>query len=141
MPYISRTIFGERSILKNSTQNKSSLRADSLKGKKVYVFSGIAGNKNFRQTVANYACTQTGFSEFVDHHFYTSKDIDNIFRAAIRSGADCLVTTEKDYVRMDSTVKWPMDLLVMNVSVLFQDGSSLFDGFIQNRLEELKAKK
>ena len=48
---------------------------------------------------------------FADHHGYTSSDLREIAEAAAGSGADLLVTTEKDAVRL------PGDLPDIPVSV------------------------
>jgi tetraacyldisaccharide-1-P 4'-kinase len=57
---------------------------------------------------------------FRDHHWFTSRDVDAIGRAAEESGADLIMTTEKDAVRLDAlvaqgTVVWavlPLELAI-----------------------------
>ncbi len=45
-----------------------------------------------------------GRERFLDHYRYTREDLAELAAAAVRERADCLVTTEKDAVRM---VAWP----------------------------------
>lgn len=42
---------------------------------------------------------------FRDHHVYTHKDIARLKEAALHSGAQCLVTTEKDSVRLTGNLR------------------------------------
>ena len=40
---------------------------------------------------------------FIDHHKYTSLELDKMFQQAKNSGADVMITTEKDAVRIPPT--------------------------------------
>jgi tetraacyldisaccharide 4'-kinase len=72
--------------------------------------------------------------EFPDHHSYSGEDIENIFQSARQANADCLVTTEKDYVRISYRNTYPVDLVVLGINIAFGDESHDFQTFIQNRL-------
>jgi tetraacyldisaccharide 4'-kinase len=75
--------------------------AEELRGKKVFVFSGLADNEQFRRTVAGLGCEIVGTREFGDHHRYTKDDVAQILDEAARSDA-VPVTSEKDAVKIDS---------------------------------------
>ena len=53
----------------------------------------------------------------------------------------CLVTTEKDYVRIASRIAWPIDLAVVGVESALGDDDQGFNAFLESRLEELVKKR
>jgi len=118
--------------LNNNCQKKTDAK---LKDAKVFLFSGLANNAQFEKTITNLGCRIMGIASFADHHWYEPEDLKNIFSAAIKSGADFLLTTEKDYVRLNKWTEWPIELIVVGLKLKFIDGS--FDIFIKNRLEQL----
>jgi tetraacyldisaccharide 4'-kinase len=109
-----------------------------LSGKRVYAFSGIARNDDFRNEMVGFGCTLVGFSSFPDHYRYGKRDIAKIADAAVHLRADCLATTEKDYFRMSGELNFPMDLAVIGVGIRFMDDG--FDLFIKTRLAQLLKK-
>jgi tetraacyldisaccharide 4'-kinase len=88
-----------------------------LCSKKVFGFSGMAVNNNFKQTLESMNCELVGFKGFADHYPYTQKDIISLLRSASRAGADTLCTTEKDYVRLSRYIPLSVDLAVMDVKI------------------------
>jgi tetraacyldisaccharide 4'-kinase len=62
--------------------------------------AGIAGPQRFFDDLraAGYDVPRT--LPFRDHHPYSDRDIERIFAAARDAGAERILTTEKDYVRM-----------------------------------------
>lgn len=77
----------------------------SMEGKRVFAFSGIGNPDAFRRTLENEAVDVADFLEFRDHHDYRPGDIDRICRRAQACGAEAVVTTEKDAVRLPSLGK------------------------------------
>ncbi|MBN1931228.1 MAG: tetraacyldisaccharide 4'-kinase [Desulfobacterales bacterium] len=136
-PYISRIVPCKTSANQIQFDNSVSFDPKFLNQKKAFAFSGLARNDEFLSTVKDFGCKVEGFLSFPDHHPYSGSDIDQIFEAARRTKVDYLLTTEKDYVRMDSRLKWPVDLMVIGVKIVFYDDKNNFDNFIKNRLSEL----
>ena len=108
-----------------------------LQKRRVFVFSGLANNRDFRRTIASFKCVMTGFLEFPDHHPYSDKDFENIVQSAKSVGADCLITTEKDYVRIAHRTTWPVDLVVIGLEISFENDDS-FNAFIKTKLEGIR---
>ncbi len=100
----------------------------------VFCFSGIARNDEFRRTVKNLGFKITGSLEFSDHHPYTKAELAAIIRRAIDSGADRLITTEKDHARLASNKPLPLGLIIVGVKVSFGGSQRGFSRFIHNRL-------
>lgn len=105
-----------------------------LKGRRVYAFSGIARNSDFRRTIDRFGCDVVGFSEFPDHYRYANNDLEQISVRAKKAGAEALITTEKDYVRIDQMRTWPVELVVIGIRTSFGDQSDAFHDFIHKRL-------
>ncbi len=135
-PYIYKIVNGENILLKKKKGDSFSFNFKFLKGRKVFAFSGIAGNTDFRMTLENLKCEIRGFLEFADHHQYSTADFDGIFRLAKNTEADFLITTEKDYVRISSEIKWPIDLVVIGIEIAFGEDEDAFNSFIKSRLME-----
>ena len=108
---------------------------EQIKYRKIFCFSGIARNDDFRRTVKDLGFKITGFLEFSDHHQYTGKDLATILGCAENTGADRLITTEKDHARMAFKDPLPMVLIVVGVKVSFGDGAQDFISFIKDRLQ------
>lgn len=140
-PYIHNVELGTKSILEGKINIGEQPDMDTIKGKKVYLFSGIARNSDFRRSASKFGCIQTGFSEFPDHHFFSPEELDTIFCNAEKVGAELLVTTEKDFMRMDNTVSWPLDLMVIGVRISFEKGVTLFESLINRKLKEISVLK
>jgi tetraacyldisaccharide-1-P 4'-kinase len=58
--------------------------------------------------------------------------------AAEKSMSACLITTEKDYVRIAHKIAWPMDLYVVGIEIEFGADVERFNSFIKDRLKELR---
>jgi tetraacyldisaccharide 4'-kinase len=69
-----------------------------LRGKKVFAFAGLANNEQFFAMLREHGVTLVGTRGYPDHHHYTPIDVALIRQSA--RGADLLVTTEKDAVKI-----------------------------------------
>lgn len=70
----------------------------SLRGRRVFAFSGLAHNEQFFDALRAEGLTVVGTKGFRDHHRYTSDDLAAIRREA---GEATIVTTGKDAVKID----------------------------------------
>ncbi|MFA7383011.1 MAG: tetraacyldisaccharide 4'-kinase [Desulfurivibrionaceae bacterium] len=66
----------------------------------VFAFAGIANPDSFRQTLGQDGFFLAGFKEFKDHYRYTAQDVAALVAAALAQGAQALLTTEKDFVKL-----------------------------------------
>lgn len=138
VPYIYKVVKG--GTLSSQTTEESSAQHgfEFLRGRAAFVFSGIARNIDFYNTVKGFNCKVKGSSEFTDHHRYTDRDINMILQSAKESNADFIITTEKDYVRIANRITWPIDLVVVGIKISFGNNDADFIRFIKNRLKKLK---
>jgi len=73
-----------------------------LKDKKVFTFCGIGNPDAFSTTVKSLGALITGSMVFDDHYHYSKSDIDRIAANAGTLNADLVLTTEKDFSKIDT---------------------------------------
>jgi len=69
-------------------------------GKKVYLVSGIANPKSFEKSAIDFGAQVVGHDMKADHYIYTQDCIDKVSAQAENLGAEFIVTTEKDGVKI-----------------------------------------
>lgn len=106
-----------------------------LAGRRVFAFSGIAANEAFRCSLTGRGVEIDGFIGFADHHAYTPTDVDRILGAARTAGADCLCTTDKDWVKLPRQVTWPLELAVVGVDINLGGDAPGFEKQLRSRLD------
>jgi len=134
VPYFYTIKSGEQLSFDAVSDFFSSDKFGRIENHRVFGFSGIARNDNFQRTVKDLGFNITGFLEFSDHHHYTEDDLNAILHAAGNSGADRLITTEKDHARIAHKKPFSMELVVVGVKVSFGDDQEGFISFIRDRL-------
>ena len=133
-PYFYAVKSRSQTLSKTSDDFLSPQQMDDLKQQKVYGFSGIARNADFRRTVEKAGFKTAGFKEFSDHHPYSRGDLEEIVQTAQAAGANWLITTEKDHARMAHQQALGMDLIVAGVRIMFSGDGPDFMSFIRSRL-------
>jgi tetraacyldisaccharide 4'-kinase len=111
------------------------LGPDGLKQLRVFAFSGLADNRNFRDSLTEMGCQLVGFSGFPDHHHYTDRDLAGILQSARRAAAEVTITTEKDFGKISGRINWPLDLVVTDIRTAFGGDEAAFYDFIRKRLQ------
>lgn len=73
----------------------------TLEGKRVIGFAGIARPGSFEQTLRELGAELVHFEAFGDHHHYTSAEITELLERRRALGADYVMTTSKDWVKLE----------------------------------------
>lgn len=110
---------------------KEPLDLSSLKGQRLFAFSGIARNECFRETVAKLEGRVAGFLAFPDHHRYTHDDLSLIWKRASELNVDNILTTEKDYVNILVNIPSTPRLLVLTICISFRDDAEAFRNYLK----------
>jgi tetraacyldisaccharide 4'-kinase len=108
--------------------------AAPLKDRRIYAFSALAGNRSFFDSLAHLGAAPLESRGFPDHHAWSPAEIRGIATAARAAGCDCLVTTEKDFVRLPEETVLPLDLVVAGVDIDFGDDTGRWLRFISRRV-------
>ena len=112
---------GQDDGLDDGPDDGTRLPPEWLAGRKVLVLCGIANPASFVQTVTDAGGRVTRVLAYRDHHPFTSSDLDRALSLAEASGAECIVTTEKDAVRIpDHAVR--DHLVVLDIALRLTSG-------------------
>lgn len=71
-----------------------------LRSVRAFAFSGLGNPAGFEGIVRKLCDGYSGAERFADHHDYAGEDVVRLRAAARASGAEVLVTTEKDWVKL-----------------------------------------
>ena len=71
---------------------------------------------------------ETGFLRFPDHHWYSRDELRALDAQAVAAGADGLVTTEKDWVRLRRLAPAKRPLYVIGVRLELVSGEADWAG-------------
>jgi tetraacyldisaccharide 4'-kinase len=98
-----------------------------LKGRRVFAFSGIATPESFEKFLRDLGALVVGRERFLDHYRFDAEDIAGLFEMAQRERAECLVTTEKDAVRINENLSCPLPLYYLRLEIEILRGAADFD--------------
>jgi len=73
---------------------------DSLRGKRVFSFAGLARNEQFFDMLRNLGADLVAARGFADHHRYDRSEVLQMRRDAASEGAEAIITTAKDFVKI-----------------------------------------
>ncbi len=74
----------------------------NVKGKSALAFCGIGNPEGFKNTLKGLDLSVKKIVAFEDHHIYTQDEIEQLKRGKDELGADFLITTFKDFVKMEN---------------------------------------
>ena len=95
----------------------------ALSGRRFFSFSGIGSPKTFHEQLVRGGGKPVGSRAFPDHHEYAEPDVAALTRDAASAGAELLLTTEKDWVklsRVPGAQTTALPILRVEVRVRFQ---------------------
>jgi tetraacyldisaccharide 4'-kinase len=95
----------------------SLLDLDAFREKTVALLSGIADPDSFERLIGVLGIKVGLAFRFLDHHHYTKKDLERVYRETRALGIDTIVTTEKDAVKLSqlSVVSCQLSVLVLRI--------------------------
>jgi tetraacyldisaccharide 4'-kinase len=97
-----------------------------LKGKRVLAFAGIARPESFRESMIQLGADVLALKKYRDHHPFTGDDFRRLLAQKETLGADYLVTTEKDWVRLERIANGHPDLAYLTVRFNLLSGQDRF---------------
>lgn len=89
-------------------------------GGNAFAFCGLGNPENFYSHLRLDGFTILANKGFRDHHFYSQSDISEIEREAADSGAEILLTTAKDAVKL-SNLKFEIPCYVVEIETTLDD--------------------
>jgi tetraacyldisaccharide 4'-kinase len=105
---------------------------DSLIKQRVFAFCGIGNPDAFFQQIERNGAKLAGTRRFSDHHPYTGGELSELFEEANAAGADLVVTTEKDWVKVGPIMERlpkrpPIFRIGVSVEIINDEGPRLVE--------------
>jgi tetraacyldisaccharide 4'-kinase len=107
-----------------------------LQGKKICAFCGIARPESFKKILLKSDADIISFHPFPDHYSYSLYDLEELKSIYLNSGADYLVTTEKDVMRLRRYPEYLKILYALRIEMQIVPSSGLFEHFIMRQLKK-----
>jgi len=98
-----------------------------LKGRRVFAFSGIATPESFEKFLRDLGALVMGRERFLDHYRYSAEDLAGLLVQARQAGAACLITTEKDAVRLPAVGAASLPVYYLRLEIEIIRGAVDFD--------------
>jgi len=103
-----------------------------MKGKRVVAFAGIARPDVFKETLTELGADILLFKRFRDHHNFSEQDLFGLAGQKETLGADCLITTEKDWVRAEKILSHHSDAAYLTISFSLSPSPDAFLKMVKN---------
>jgi tetraacyldisaccharide 4'-kinase len=103
-----------------------------LAGRRYFAFCGIGNPEAFAWQLESAGGTRAGSHWFADHHAYTESDLRELRASARTAGADVMITTEKDWVKLAKLPPAPdpdppIRRAVLGIEFFDDDGGKLLE--------------
>jgi len=95
-----------------------------VKGARVLVVAGIGRFESFCALVEHAGALVVETIQFRDHHPYRATDLDRIRARAREAGADLVVTTEKDAIKLETVVFDGVPIWVVRIDARVEDAAA-----------------
>ena len=103
---------------------------EQLAGRRVAAFAAIGNPAAFRATLAAAGADVADFQTFADHHRYAAGDLESLAAHASRTGADLVVTTLKDLVKLRCETLAGIPLVALEIAIDFTSGGDLLESLV-----------
>lgn len=112
------------------------ISVEQLKNKKVFAFCGIANPDAFLSSIRNLGAELAGSKVYDDHYHYTERCLADIRAQAQASGADIILTTQKDWTKVSRWVRTGkgLPLAYVAIEIRFLAGQDRITSLIEKTL-------
>lgn len=93
----------------------------------VAAFCGIGNPEGFRKTLEQIGTSLVGFQAFPDHHPYHARGLADLAAWATTLGAELVLTTQKDLVKLRTQTLGPLPLRALRIGLDLMEGASVLD--------------
>jgi tetraacyldisaccharide 4'-kinase len=98
----------------------------ALAGRRIGAFSGIAAPESFEAFLRETGARLSSTHRFLDHYRFTPDDLAHVFSEAREAGAELVITTEKDAVRIAVDEKFPLPCYYLRLEIEILRGADDF---------------
>jgi len=105
---------------------KEKFPIEKLNGARVGAFSGIAVPEGFEAFLREHGASVRYNRRFLDHHWFSERELMEIGEQAKSIGVDFLVTTEKDAVRIGEEMDFGLPIYFLRLEIGILSGANDF---------------
>jgi tetraacyldisaccharide 4'-kinase len=105
-----------------------------LAGKSVVAFCGLGNPEGFRRSLLTLCDNLIDFRVYPDHHPYSSSDVSVLERWVHASGANLVLTTQKDSVKLRADALGPIPLRALRIGLEITAGREIMDDVLARLL-------
>ncbi len=91
-----------------------------LEGRRVFALSALGNPGPFETSLVNLRAVLVGRKRFLDHHFYKKGEVERLEREARGKGAEWVVTTEKDEVKLSAFLPFRLPILSLQMKLIIK---------------------
>ncbi len=113
---------------------RSSVTAEEIKASPVAAFCGIGNPESFFALLRRDGHQLVQTTAFRDHHSYTQNDLDRVARESVMRGAQALLTTAKDEVKLRS-LKFELPCYAVDIAIEI-DGPEKLSALIKKAMHD-----
>ncbi len=119
-----------------TTRQGLTLPANQVKGLRALAFCGLARPREFARSMAALGLEVLDLVSFADHHRFADRELARLSERASSLGADALVTSEKDAVRLPGDFEPTPRLLVTRLELVFHEGPQALEDLLRRSLTQ-----
>lgn len=93
------------------------LPLEKLRGLRAGVLSAIASPESFEQGLQRLGVELELTQSFADHHRYSRREMERFMKRCERRGVACILTTEKDAVRMPRLIQQSIPIYYLRIEI------------------------
>ncbi len=109
---------------------------DQITDRSVAAFCGIGNPEGFRRTLLPLCRELLELRVFPDHHDYSAEDVGSLERWAAELGANLVLTTQKDLVKLRAGLLGPAPLRALRIGLEVTAGRDIMDDVLARLLPE-----
>jgi tetraacyldisaccharide 4'-kinase len=102
-----------------------------LKGLRAAALSAIASPESFEQGLRRLGVELELTQSFADHHRYSKREIDRFLKRCARRGISCVLTTEKDAVRMPRLFNQEIPIRYLRIEIEIVKGQEHWERMLE----------
>ena len=119
---VAESCFRPATLRAVATGSAPAMEPEALSGRRIGAFAGLANPRSFGRLLRDLGATVVYARRFRDHHRYTGQDLADVVEEARAAGAEMLVTTEKDAVKLERLGAPELPLYYLPIEVEVREG-------------------
>ena len=108
------------------------LPLEKLQGLRAASLSAIASPESFEQGLRRLGVQLELTQSFADHHRYSKRELERFLKRCERRGVSCVLTTEKDAVRMPRVIQQGIPIYYLRIEIEIIRGIEHWDQMIEH---------